>query len=666
MRLFPMCLFLLCISFASAQSSYLTYTGTITDSKTNRPLSYAHVGIPEQGIGTTSSSDGFFLLKVPANYRNSTITVSYIGYRTYTAALSELESPVQIRLQPTPTNLQEIVVMDEKRIEDIIRRAVRAIPKNYTTRPVSMLGFYREARTDASQNYIYLAEGVLDIYKNSYRKDKEGQTGLVQGRKIILQEEEVARHSGFTAGALAAHRFDFVKYREDFIDEDYFDAYAYRIESVTEYAGKPVYVIAFDQEGDNPRGRMKGNVYIDTLSYAFLRAEFELRKEALDKYDDYPLYSGRWKGNRYFINYRQLPDGKWYFSDALREGHYRDGGLYSNEIVITEIDEKYGKPVPYIERLRRGEEFLEVTGTYDENFWKQYNTSPLSEDLYQSVLQHRTNSFAREVFDTAQLARVPSPADSISGTQLTNEQVQERISQPIEPLKEKEGPRVRFRWSLAGGVHAIETTKAHYSVNYQPEEKPSLASISDTLSARAYEPIVQVDAQLYIGRHFFINWGFARDTWDSFYRERGIGVGAQLNLSKGRPFFIRGSIQHSKLEYARQIGAVDNESGNFRVGKEKFNSDELRIYYGSLSKNLKGTFSMALEMHPGLDIFARASYLYPYQHENRVMIREKGQLFRQKAFVPLREDFTVTRNGEPYSPSGRESWMLTAGVVFKW
>jgi hypothetical protein len=652
---------------AYTQSDYLTFSGTVTDSKTGQPLSYAHVGLPQQGIGTTTGLDGYFLLKVPTAYRRSDLSISFIGYRTYSVSLDGLKSPVEIKLQPSPATLQEVVVMDEQRIEDIIRKAVRAIPDNYPTRPTSMTGFYRESKTDASQNYTYLAEGVLDLYKTSYKSDKEGQTGLIQGRKIILQEEAVASHFGFTAGHLSAHRFDFVKYREDFINEDYFDAYAYRIESISEYAGKPVYVISFDQEGNHSKGRMKGKIYIDTASYAFLRAEFAYRKEALKRYDDYPLYSGSWKGNRYFVNYRQLPDGKWIFSDALREGHYRDGGLYSNEIVITEYDEGKGKPVPYIERLHRGGEFLEMTGTYDENFWKAYNTSPLSEDLYQSVLQYRTNSFAQGVFDTAQLTPIPSQADTLRAVDSQEDESEEDFSIYIGPDRPRERTRVRFQWSLGGGIHALETTNALYQMEFQPSDEPQpIASISDSVNARSFEPIVQVDAQLFIGKYFFINWGFARDTWDSFYRERGFGVGAQLNLSKGRPFFLRASVQQSKLKYARQIGSVDNNHGDFRIGKEKFNSDELRMYYGYLSKNLKGTLSLALEIHPGLDVFTRASYLYPYQHENRVMVREKGQLFRKEVLVPLREDFSVTRNGEPFNPSSQESWMLSAGVVFKW
>ncbi|MBK7873988.1 MAG: carboxypeptidase-like regulatory domain-containing protein [Saprospiraceae bacterium] len=326
----------LLFAIAGYSQDYFIVVGKVVDANNSKPLGYAHVGIPEKGIGTTTGMDGGFTLKVPSQYANSTLIVSYVGYTTYKKAINTINDFITIRVKASPTDLQEVIVMDEGGIENIIRKAVKAIPKNYPTHPITNLGFYRESRTDDQEEHIYLAEGVLNVYKTSYRNDNEGQVTLVQGRKVILQPDVVANHIGFTSGHLAAHRFDFVKNREDFIDEKNFPDYVYWIEKLTTYQDRPVYVIGFDK-AEGGKGRLKGRVYIDTTSYAFLRAEFEIRPEGLKKYDDYPLYAGSWKGNTYTVNYRQIGD-KWYFGDALREGIYRDGGLYSNEIIITEIE----------------------------------------------------------------------------------------------------------------------------------------------------------------------------------------------------------------------------------------------------------------------------------------------------------------------------------------
>ncbi|MCB0551375.1 MAG: carboxypeptidase-like regulatory domain-containing protein, partial [Phaeodactylibacter sp.] len=454
MRLLTAIFLLLFSSLVYSQS--IIITGKVQDADNGKALAYAHVGIPEKGIGTVTGEDGSFTLKVPQSYSQSKLSVSFIGYATYERPLSALQSPATIRIKAVPASLQEVVVMDERAVEDIIRRAVRRIPDNYPDNATSVTGFYRESRTNAVQEYLYMAEGVLDIYKTSYRNTKEGQVGLIQGRKIILSAEEVDQHSGFSSGHMAAHRFDFVKNREDFIDESYFDDYKYWIETVTFYEGKPVYVIGFNR-AEGGKGRMKGSIYIDTLSYAFLRAQFEILPEGLRKIDDYPLYAGNWNANRYTVNYRKVED-KWYFSNALREGVYRDGGLYSNEIAITEIQAGRGKPVPYLGRLNRGDEFLEITGTYDEDFWKNYNTTPLSTGLQQTVVQMRNQEKATEVFDSLFIARLQTRRDSILRATSDGTEFMGKVTPSMD---KPDGFKWRFQTMVGLGSHFLETPAAN-------------------------------------------------------------------------------------------------------------------------------------------------------------------------------------------------------------
>ncbi|MBV6655374.1 MAG: carboxypeptidase-like regulatory domain-containing protein, partial [Mameliella sp.] len=392
--LFPFCL-------SAQQSDYLVIQGKIVHAKTGKPLSHAHIGIPQRGIGTTSGYDGRFTFKVPSYYKNAEMQVSYLGFQTYRAPVSKIQSGATIRLSPAPSVLQEIVVMDEQKIEDIIRRAVRQIPENYPDYPTSLTGFYRESRTNDDQEYIYLAEGVLNLYKRSYENVKEGQVSLVQGRQVTLVPEEELRNStGFSSGHLASDRFDFVKNRADFLEEKNFEAYKYWISSITTHNDRPVYVISFDREGDDPQARLKGALYIDTLSYAFVKASFEVLPDAQKKYNDYPLYTGNWKKNQYFVNYREV-DGVWHLSEALREGTWRDGGTYTNELIVTEVKPGRGKVIPYMERLGRDDRFLDQTGTYDEGFWTSYNTAPINdEQLAETVRQLNNQNKATEVFDT--------------------------------------------------------------------------------------------------------------------------------------------------------------------------------------------------------------------------------------------------------------------------
>ncbi len=158
----------LCFTVLLQAQNHLFISGKIIDKKTKEPISYAHVGIPEKGIGTTTAYDGTFYFKVPKYYDQSSMIVSYIGYKTFRFPINQIKSKITIELEVAENELVEIVVMEPTQVEDIIRRAVKNIPKNYPTHPTKVLGFYRESRTDDSLRHTYMAEGVLNIYKKSY------------------------------------------------------------------------------------------------------------------------------------------------------------------------------------------------------------------------------------------------------------------------------------------------------------------------------------------------------------------------------------------------------------------------------------------------------------------------------------------------------------------
>ncbi|MCO6492954.1 MAG: carboxypeptidase-like regulatory domain-containing protein [Phaeodactylibacter sp.] len=661
MRLLTTTLLLLWSSLIYCQT--IVVTGNVQDAGNGRPLAYAHVGIPEKGIGTVTGHDGGFTLKVPQAYSQSKLSVSFIGYETFEQPLGTLRSPATIRIKAIPTSLQEIVVMDERAVEDIIRRAVRRIPDNYPSRPNSATGFYRESRTNAVQEYLYMAEGVLDIYKTSYENNKEGQVGLIQGRKVILSAEEVEQHSGFSSGHMAAHRFDFVKNREDFIDEKYFGDYKYWIETVTFSEGKPVYVIGFNR-AEGGKGRMKGSIYIDTLSYAFLRAQFEILPEGLRRIDDYPLYAGNWKANRYTVNYRKLDD-KWYFSNALREGVYRDGGIYSNEIAITEILPGRGKPVPYLERLERGDEFLDITGEYDEDFWNNYNTTPLSAGLKETVVQMRNQEKATEVFDSTFIARLQTRRDSVI---LANSDGSEFMGKITPSMDKPDGFKWRFQAAVGAGTHFLETPTATMRAAFlENPDGPAILDAAADWDARSFEPIAHLDLNLFFHPNFFVRGGWSRDLWNSIYRERSLGLGTQLNLSKGRPFFLRAAAQHSHHKYARKIAAAANDFGKFKADGKRFNADRINLYYGSRIHSLKLSLEVALELHPGQEIFVRGGYMLPFARQQHLYLKERRQLFNKKQRLPLDDRILVERDGEPFDGrvTPEQSFFVTVGLVFK-
>ena len=708
--------FLLFTGILTAQD-HIYITGTIFDKKTGEPIPYAHVGIPEKGIGTTTGYDGHFNFKVPKYYEQSTMTVSYIGYKTFRFPVDQIKEEMVIKLEVADNKLTEIIVMEPSQVENIIRQAVKNIPKNYPTHPTKSLGFYRESRTDEQLNHTYMAEGVLNIYKNSYKSSKEGYVSLVQGRRINLKNPlDTIIRSGFTSGHMAAHRFDIVQNREDFLQELYFPVYKYWIEGMTTYNGKSVYIIGFDKDSEGEpyvkkkRGlfsfgkdrhedggdfnllnigrrkvkytaRMKGRVFIEQESYAIIKTEFEIREEGLKKINDYPLYAGNWDGNSYTVNYRKVGD-KWYFSDAVREGEYSSGGMYSNEIKITEINPEKAAPPPYLDRIGRGSAFARMTGTYNPDFWENYNTTPFSLDLAKSIQQVENAQKAQEVFDNKYMLSLQAKRDSIQEaarlekieTELEHGKIsevdfQEMISEQ-RPSRKRKREYDRFKFMLGSGVHFISTEQNNLSIDLlSGENSPvSITNLTDDIGLRNFEIVSYWNLDFFFKRNFFARIGSGWDYGNNIYRERNIGVGAELNLSKQRPFYLKTIVQYSNLKYARKLGVAESDFGKFKLNGEKFKGNSFNIYYGNRTHNLKLSGELSIELDPGREFYVRAAYFLPFGQRADVWIKERKQIFRKKERIAAEDNrIEVFQNDAPFIDNviPDPSFSISVGLLFK-
>ncbi len=708
---------LLITNYSQAQTkTKFTLKGKVIDSKTKEPLSFAHIGIPEARIGTTTSDVGAFEFKIPHDEMDAYLLVSFIGYKNFKEKVKNLDNPVVIELEADATSITEIEVLGEAAIENIIRKAVKNIPKNYPTFGHTNLAFYRESRTNKDSQYVYLAEGVLNVYKKSYKSRKEGQVSLVQGRKINLKNPlDTTITNGLSSGHMAAHRFDFVYNLEDFLDETYFPVYKYWIESMTTYNGNPVYIIAFGKDyeltepvyvknknrlrvwrGENDsqnlnlnlgkkrllKPRMKGRVYIDKNTYAIVKGEFEITKEGLKKYNDYPLYSGAWKGNSYIVNYRQLGD-KWYFSDAFRKGVYSDNGLYTNEVKITEINPKKSKSILYDDRMTRNQKFTKMTGSYDPDFWKNYNITPLTAELSASLEQYQNAQEAQRKLDPIYLAELQLKRDSIEFVKRQNEAEErkadmdfnvsemEQYSQALSHRKNKRKKEfTRFKSSFGLGTHLIRTEQTPLEVTLLTDEEPreTILTIDDEIKARDFEIIGTIDVDYFLTKNISVRLGSSLDFFDSRYKERSVGIGTQFNLSKRRPFYFRALAQYSNLKYYRNIGIEGNDFGNFKIDGEKFKANNIKVAYGSRTHNLKVSAELAIELNRGREFYIRGDYLLPFSRRQDIWLQERKELFRKKSKVPVKNDRVIlTQNGELFDQQilPDETFRVSFGWIIK-
>jgi len=105
-------LLLLCVSSLTAQRSYLI-SGNVFDSATNDPLEGCNIILLPDGNGTTTGSDGSFILKAGAG--KFTLKISYVGYKDYSTELniSSDYSLGEVKLTTKTLEEEEVIVTAE-------------------------------------------------------------------------------------------------------------------------------------------------------------------------------------------------------------------------------------------------------------------------------------------------------------------------------------------------------------------------------------------------------------------------------------------------------------------------------------------------------------------------------------------------------------------------
>jgi predicted alpha/beta superfamily hydrolase len=110
-------LILLGISFSSTAQKNLT--GVIYDSDNHTILPFVNIGIKGKNIGTNSSLDGTFSIKIPTSNENDTLTFSMVGYSQLNIPIQNIATTHQTTFQMKikTFEIKPIVVLGRKLVE---------------------------------------------------------------------------------------------------------------------------------------------------------------------------------------------------------------------------------------------------------------------------------------------------------------------------------------------------------------------------------------------------------------------------------------------------------------------------------------------------------------------------------------------------------------------
>ena len=388
-------LLLLSLACVALQAQQTTLSGIVTDAKSGNPIAQATVAMA--GVSVVTNDDGMFTLKVkPAA---GTLTVSHIGYRTMRVKVSDNHSaPVTVRLQPTAIQLKEVVVWNEDPWK-LIEQALEKVPDNYNTTPQLYRCFYRETAQKRSR-YIYVAEGVVDMYKTGYQKTVyRDRVAIVKGRRLVSPKQSDTLGVKVLGGPTLPVQLDVVKNTAFLLNQEELSKYTLGMAPAAVIDDRLQYVITLTPYVEQSYPLSYGKLYIDRETLAFTRVELSLDMSDRQKASNYMLHKKphgvRFKPKEMscLIDYRTV-DGKTtihYVRNTFRFGCDWKRRLFSTnftavaELVVTDRLPDV-RPISGRESFDSRDAFFDHVDYFrDPDFWKDYNIIEPTESLDKGI-----------------------------------------------------------------------------------------------------------------------------------------------------------------------------------------------------------------------------------------------------------------------------------------
>ena len=279
--------FMLCCAALVGQVNSIS--GVVNRQDNGAPIPFVNIWITGTPHGTSTNYDGAFEIKLPSSIKSEGYTLSFssIGYHSKEIPLEQLGSDARILLQPSVTELNELVILTEKKkkknqatARKLVQKAIDQIPRNYPRKPYLQNTFYRHYCSE-NQNYVRLIEAAIDVYspKNNFKLEQ------VPDQRLSFKITQLRRSFDFTENARLFHPSISLNYlwSNDITDFEYHNPLAgalnhfhFEITDTTNYGRDVVVVVDFKQKNKNAfasQSQYRGTLFIAEKNLAFLRTE---------------------------------------------------------------------------------------------------------------------------------------------------------------------------------------------------------------------------------------------------------------------------------------------------------------------------------------------------------------------------------------------------------
>lgn len=473
---------LLILFFSFNGNSQIIIKGKVTDGLNS--ISYCHVSLKQlqKGVYTDTLGGYKLIVEQPGNYLD-TLVISHIGYKKFEIpVILNQNSVYSTVLLAEPVELNTTTVKPDMPVEEILKRVIKNIKRNYLDEKINQMGFYRELLTEndvavknnecafaleynpyPQKRYSHSAFTFYwDDYWNSSRlKGTPSLTYFAQhwpiftdpDDKVNIIESRVNTNKGSNDGTLITLgdplggpadivSMDNVKYLLNQFDPNLIKSYSFKlVGKETVNRNEFAYIIAFEPNTDekcylhNYSKKIdypfyKGKILIDTKSFSV----FEFTCQSVDWLD--ATLKCRIGGKRvinkmpkeieYHVKYIKYNDRL-----TLGEVHYKSTHYIGNSVYKwhrdmylypdTQSNKKFSEEdlFPKIQETLRYR-----TTSYNKQYWKDYENSSLYVPLPQKyLLQLEKEISLEEQYASINILpkEIPKPNRAISQATHINE-----------------------------------------------------------------------------------------------------------------------------------------------------------------------------------------------------------------------------------------------------
>lgn len=393
------------------------YKGEVVDSQTKTPLVFATLTLEDSNISTVTNTEGQFSLKVPKDITNGNVIVSFLGYKTASVALSDLQGDRnRIPLTVLVTELTEISLAAPKDATNLVRETLKRKGENYFNNPTLMTGFYRETIKRRKRN-VSLSEAVVNIYKSPYDSERKDAVQLYKARKSTDYSKLDTLTLKLQGGPFNALFVDIMKYPEYIFSDEGISNYVFTFENSTRVNDRLIYIVNFKQLEGIDEPLYKGQLFIDAENKILTSAIYSLNITNRDKAAQMfvrkkPANARVWPTDvAYRVDYREK-NGKWFYgySNVLMEFRinwsdrlFNSTYSMSCEMAITDWEQNVAGTNPKLKDRLRSTIILEdaAIGFTDPDFWGEYNIIEPEKSIESAIKKiqrqlKRTNSLNEE------------------------------------------------------------------------------------------------------------------------------------------------------------------------------------------------------------------------------------------------------------------------------